>query len=504
MHRICSFKKALKHKKEILFFASIILLNFCFFFLVGEKGYIEMRDTASYCSLSLSEGIMPVYPFFLNICRILSGENYLHTAAMLQGLLAVFAVTIFLFFLKNKLALRYWELYLLWLAVVLPYAIELPAYVLTHVIYTEAIAYSLFYIFAIFSLNAIWKRDFKWFWMSVFMALIMGLTRPQLMLLLILTGLLLIYLLLTGKKENIFVRLLIGIAGSGIIILAGVFGIFRVRSFYVEQIETVFQQKWQPELLSSEQAEEEESADEREEKTSSVQQTDSFAQVGSAMICRAFYEAEADDYKYYSDKDMQEMFIRIYRECDQRQILFPYAKQGLWMWEDLTQTKIYAIASQEISGFLEEKYPSMDIAKRQTEITRIKITMALKEIQLHFGRFLYHCIRLMIPGFIACIFFNIEAVYLLCHILVLFLYISAFVMSAYVLRNKRSDSDVAKFMLASLISCIVFVCVVNAVFFGMQRYFIYNMGIFYCAYYLVFRVIFMELIQKWMDHKKKY
>lgn len=503
MFQISLLQKVLKDKNRILFATSIILLNFCFFFLIGEKGYIEMQDTSSYCIPNLTQGVMPVYPFFLNICRILSGEKYLDTAAMLQGWLAVFSVTIFLFFLKKKFALRYWEIYLLWVAVVLPYAIELPEYVLTHVIYTEAIAYSLFYIFAIFSLNAIWKRDFKWFWMSVCMALFMGLIRPQLMLVFILNGLLLIYLFLTGQKGNIFVRLLIGVAASAIIILAGVLGTFKIRSFYIEKIETVFEQKWQSDPGLFMQMGEEESGNKREEIIALMQQNDTFAQVGSALICRAFYEAEADDYKYYADKNMQEIFIRIYQKCDQRQILFPYAKHGLWMWEDLTQTDIYIIASQEIGGFLEEKYPSMDITQYQKEITRIKIAIALKEIQLHFGRFLYHCIRLMIPGFIGCIFFNIEAVYLLCHILVLFLYISAFVMGVYVLHNKRPGGDAAKFMLASLISCIVFVGVVNAIFFGMQRYFIYNMGIFYCAYYLVLRVIFMELVQKCMNNQKK-
>lgn len=504
------------NKKSLFFTFSIILLNILFFFLIGQRGYIEMRDTASYCQPNLTEGIMPIYPFLINICRLIFGDYCLDAVAAIQGSLATIIITTFILFLKKIFELRYWECYLLWMAAVLPFAIELPKYVLTHVIYTEGIAYSFFYVFAMAALNTllnpIWK---KWFVLTVMIAILMGLMRPQLMLMLILCSVLLIYKLLAGKKSRWSLNVGIGVALSILLVFCGAIGIFKIRALYISTIGSWFEQRFEADgeiELAIEKNVEKESVAEKQiqpaDTEASAAETEpkqgaSLGQVGSALICRAFYEAEAEDYQYYKDIDMQEMFSRIYAECDKQQILYPYAKKGLWMWEDLTQTEIYHIASREIGDYLREKYPEIDNNDLQQKITQIKISIALTELRLHFGRFLYHCFRLMIPGFISCIFFNIEAIYLLCHIVVLFLYMSAFLMALYVLRCKRTGSDAAQFMLAALLSCIVFVGVVNAVFFGMQRYFIYNMGIFYCAYYMVFRAVFMDVVQKYEKRIRK-
>jgi len=139
--------------KKYGFVISIIALNILFFFGIGQKGYIEMDDTWQYCLPDLKEGIMPIYPLLINVFKLFFGAWYLDAVAIFQGILAIICVCAFLLFLKRKFHLKNWELYLFWVAAILPFAIELPKYVLTHVIYTEGIAYSLFYVFSIFSLK---------------------------------------------------------------------------------------------------------------------------------------------------------------------------------------------------------------------------------------------------------------------------------------------------------------------------------------------------------------
>lgn len=509
-------KRKSEENKDFLLLMSIIIMNLGFFFLIGENGYIEMRDTASYCLPNLTEGIMPVYPFLINSFRILFSENYLTAVSVFQGFLAVFCITVFLMFLKKKFALKYGEVYLLWTATVLPFAIELPRYVLTHVIYTEGITYSLFYVFVLFAWNTILEKKFIWYWASVIIAFLLGLTRPQLMLLFVLTSLLLFYLLFAKKKKMLF-SIVLSILLAVIIMVAGVIGIFKIRTFYVRSVGAAFEEYFptglreeivivKQDTVETESVQTQETTQEHPETEESQAQTDSFSQLSSALICRTFYEAEANDYLYYTDKDMQEIFARVYRECDKREILYQHARQGLWMWEDLTQTDIYTVANQEIGNYFRENYPEMNEGEILQKVTQVKILMALKEVQLHFGRFVYHCIRLMIPGFISCIFFNIEAIYLLCHIIVLFLYASAVAMGIYILRKEELKNDVAKVLLASVISCMIFVGVVNILFFGMQRYFIYNMGVFYCTYYLALREIFKEQVEKlevWLKRNRK-
>lgn len=463
------------------------LISVIFFFFIGQRGYIEMRDTSSYCLPNLIEGIMPIYPLLINICRIVFGHNYLHAVATIQGALAVVIVTYFVMFLREKFNLQNWECYLVWIASVLPFAIELPRYILTHVIYTEGITYSLFYLFVICVLNTLFERKWKKsFWLAVSMAIVMGLIRPQLMLLLILCSILFIYKVFVERRRGVLPNLIIGVIVSLLLTFIGVISIYKIREIYINNMGKWFERKYHMESVVGEQVGE---MDEEQDVP------DSFGQLGSALICRTFYEAESDDYLYYTDPDMQKIFVLIYEECDKRQILYPYAKEGLWMWEDLTQTDIYRVASNTIEKYLREKYQEIEVGTLSRQIAQIKIKIAIKESQLHFGRFLYHCFRLMIPGFISCVFFNVEEIYLLCHIITAFLYISAVGMALFILKKKRDESTAAVFMLASVVSCVVFVGIVNSIFFGMQRYFIYNMGVFYCAYYLTLRTIFYPYLK---------
>ena len=211
------------------------------------------------------------------------------------------------------------------------------------------------------------------------------------------------------------------------------------------------------------------------------------AQIGSAIIVRGFFEADAEDVKYYKTEEMQDIFRRTYEKCDAKGYSYRYVGSGLWMWEDLTKPYIYDEVDDAIYEYCEDNNTTEPFANQN----KIKFRLGITEILVHPVRFLYHSFRLMIPGFISCVFFNIESVYLLCHIITLFLYLSALAMAFIAIRNRKCDGRTGIFMIMVVLGCIVFVGVTNMLFYGMQRYFLYQMGIFYCAFYLVFRQMWM-------------
>ena len=60
--------------------------------------------------------------------------------------------------------------------------------------------------------------------------------------------------------------------------------------------------------------------------------------------------------------------------------------------------------------------------------------------------------------------------------------------------DRRADRKCAEFMALVLGSNVVMVVVISLVFFGQQRYLVYNFGAFYIAYYLLLRELWKGYI----------
>lgn len=470
-------------EKKWIFPGSLLLLGIIFFWFVGQTGYIEMRDSSSYELPNLIEGIMPLYPFFLNTLKLLFKEDYLMAAAYLQGLFANVCIMLFVCFLVKRFRVKKWEGYLLWVACLLPFSTELPGYVITHVIFTESVSYPLYYLFFLVLLKTVFNRSKKGLLGLFGLAVLLSLVRSQLLLLFLICGCVCIYVFAKenrGKRKHWKVFLAGGAFGA-VGIIAGVFITYGMRSLYVESIGKGFEKLYMP-------VEKEYVA----ELGASPAQNNT-AQFASALVCRGFFEAEESDVKYYKTPEMKEIFRRVYRACDEKEYLYSYAGKGLWMWQDLTKPYIYDVTTEEITRFFKEQDNAIDEELLEQKVSTIKLQLAFTEIRVHFGRFLYHCFRLMVPGFISCVFFNIKAAYLLSHLITAFLYGSALTMGLWICRRRELPKESAVFLFSVIGCCLIFVGVTNLMFYGMQRYFLYQMGIFYCAYYLAFRTIVLAL-----------
>ena len=114
-------------------------------------------------------------------------------------------------------------------------------------------------------------------------------------------------------------------------------------------------------------------------------------------------------------------------------------------------------------------------------------TIGMALLKEHFGRFLYHTLMMLPQAFICTVFFQIKPIYLLCHLVTLFLYLSALALMIWGYADRKAENQCAEFMALVLGSNLVMIVIISMVFFGQQRYLVYNFGIFYIAYYVLLR-----------------
>jgi len=507
-------------------FSYIILfaLGVFFFCFLGQRGYILFDDAPGYMAPNLREGIMPIYSFFLNSLRVLVGVEYLRVAAFIQGIICTVCTVAFACYFKRIFELNIWELYLVWVLTLLPFSVELPSYVTSHVIYSESLAYPLYYIFAILYYKLIWcenrKEELQNLLGALVLALILSLIRTQLMILFLIIGTIVFYKVMCSETR-IVKRLFCGVSLLILCTLIGVMSTYMIRNIYIRTVGNWFLERYTAQegadgdkesfSVDNQKADRNESENEKgieivlengeckinipERYLSDVEivrkqeeyEQNSGGQITNALLCRTFYEADEEDINLYKTPMMKHVFSMLYNECNAAGVLHNNVPKGLWSWKNMTNTDIYKIYHDRViyvyfhNPDFAHEIPD-ELYYQETKVANIIIAT---QLIAHPIRFLYRCIRIMIPGFISCVFFNIERIYVLCHIITLLLYVVVGCLSSYL--YKRGWRKEAIVSIANLYSCLIFVGTINLIFLGMQRYFLYQMGTFYCGFYIMIR-----------------
>lgn len=487
-----------KRQKDILFYLSLVMISVYVFLLAGEKGYILFDDSHTYIEDWFTEGVMPIYPLFIHLNLFLFGENiFLMAIVVEQAILATICVTIFSATIKKRFSLSYVESYIVFAFTFLPFTIELPTAMITHMILTEGIAYALFYIFVIIMLKAVWYRSWKWLAGGWFMALLLSLIRSQLLLLFGVWGVIVLYVAMLGKRKKA-ILFLVALACCMILGSVGVFSNIGVNSTYQKTVKKIEaktgESEWEEDSQKKETDEQGENKKDKEDgQTSAV----SVSQYASLFFSRGMYEADYADYLLFEEGEMRELFLRLYDAADQEKCRYEYAQGGLWAWRDIAGGigKVGKVGFNEQKQFYLEVKPEIFGNTEQYQLlsnhnyTIIGITL----LKHHFGRFMYHTLQMLPQAFICTVFFQIAPVYLLCHLITLFLYISAIALMIWAFADSKVDRAYAEFMAFILGTNLVMVILISMIFFGQQRYLFYTFGMFYIAYFLL-------VVQLW----KKY
>lgn len=504
-----------KRQKDILFYISLVILSLLIFMVPGERGYVLFDDSPSYMNFYVNmEGVMPGYPLFLHGNKLLFGEErYLYAVVVEQTLIATLCVIIFVAMVRNKFRLRYWESYICYALTLLPFTTNMPGSMTTHEIVTEGIAYALFYLFAVALLQTIWSKSWRWLGALCAMTLVLALIRSQLQILFGVCGVVCIYIAVLKpgrserRKKKWMFRLLLGLVCCVMIGMAGVGLVMKVNAAFRDiKIRVRSEEEMNVQQAKNTTMPETEEAQKQNNASRSVRATSQYV---TLIFSRGMYEAEYDDYLLFEDEQVRELYLFLYQRIDKKQQHYVYAQPGLWMWRDIVNGigSIAEHSNRWQNRFYNENYPELVSDSSYASVrdaNQIKIGLTL--IKEHFGRFLYHTLIMLPQAFICTVFFQIERIYLLCHLATLFIYLTAAALMIWAYKDRKVETAYGEFMCAILGTNLVLILVISLVFFGQQRYLVYNFGIFYVSYFLLF-IQLLRLYGKQITdlfHKDRY
>lgn len=509
-----------KYGYQLAMFAAV----FAFFLIVGHSGPVLFDDSRSYMRVGGYEGVMPVYPMFILLNQLVFGEEFYLWAIITEqaGLAAVF-VLLLEETIRKRFGIRLAESILVILLALYPYTIEMPV-VMTQAILTEGIAYSFFYLFLVILLRTVWEKSYVWFWGGVGMALFLSALRSQLQILFGVCGVIFMYLVyMRGKgRRDKALRFVFGLVGAAIISMAGIALVSMIAGGYrsVMQKDHAFYRfclhVQQPEVYQSLLDEQGKRAEIRTEtdgegtaasgdKEELLNRKYANSQYMTLIFSRGMYEADYKDAELFPDPVLKGLYLALYEAADAEKQRYAYAEKGLWMWRDI-------VGGIGMVGKTCMKIPSSYYAEYAPDIIRSEDfstirsrhmqTIGMTLIRAHFGRFLYHTLLMLPQAFISTVFFQYAPLYLLCHWITAFLYLSAVVLMIWGYWEQRVKNDSAEMMALILGINVVMVVVISLVFFGQQRYLVYTFGPFYIAYYLLLRQLWRVRLRDFV--KKKF
>lgn len=255
-------------------------------------------------------------------------------------------------------------------------------------------------------------------------------------------------------------------------------------------------------------ADDQAAAGETEEEAGHAESAAPVSQYTSLIFSRGMYEADYEDWQLFGDEQLQDLYLYLYETAEREGCRYTYARPGLWMWKDI----VGGIGSVGVKCFYAQNdyYAALPEISRRSDYQAIRnanqITIGLTLIRAHWGRLLYHTLIMLPQAFICTVFFQIARIYLLCHLVTLFLYLSAVGLMIWAYADKKVDRAYAEFLSAVLGTNLMMILVISLVFFGQQRYLVYNFGIFYGIYFLLllqlWKLYGKKWLKKWMDRRK--
>ena len=148
---------------KTVYYLLTLLVFVTVFCLLGEKGYLIWKDSQAYLAFDGRTGIVPIYPLFLRINRMIFGEDiFLYAVVVEQTVFTMCCILVFMEFIRKRFRLSYLAAYpVLLFSVFMPFTTNYPLSISNHDIMTEALAYPLFYIYMICFLKTIFDKKYK-------------------------------------------------------------------------------------------------------------------------------------------------------------------------------------------------------------------------------------------------------------------------------------------------------------------------------------------------------
>ncbi|MDO4332385.1 MAG: hypothetical protein Q4C58_06800 [Eubacteriales bacterium] len=427
-----------KKRVSLLYLAPVLF--FAGLWLMGETGIYN--DSNQYIAMHIHRE--PLYPFFLWIFRTLLGEeNYLETVRFLQNAIAAFSVIWLTACLRRYFSLKSIMTLLVCLVQLAPHVItplfSASGLVLSNGIVSEALVLPLFYLFTAECLKMVFDKSKKAAAWSLVLALLLSLTRGQMMFAVLLWMVMALAALLEKKQWK----------KTGIVLLCVVLA-FGLRSFLVKSYNLAFNGYF-------------------------INNT--FGEVG--MLANVLYAADRSDGERIEDEMVREYFYLSYDLAQEQQANYQYAPEGflnraahLEQYHDMLKFDLIEEpwrARHDSEGFL-------DYIPENVESDRMAGIIIKSLLPAVFWRWFYDYMALSVYGLIR----SVAVVHPLLNWYALFVYIFVILLAVYTFWKDR-NSKAVRVAAFALLTVAANVYATSLIIMCLSRYMIYGLPVFYIA-----------------------
>lgn len=443
----------MKNKKLVNCLTLLIPLAFfiAFFFI---DGYVICDDSESY--IIMLEFREPLYPLIIDFFRKLLGENnnlHLYGVVLFQSLLAAYvAYNVVCYFSKEFELPNYIRFLILSIILGVSLLCRIAAkrgVMYSNSILSEGVAYPLFLLFFRYDFDYLIKHSKKSLIIASILAFLMISLRKQMYLSLMLVVLSILFVMVQTKKYR---EGFIKIALICVLVVGG----FKLFDFTYMNF-----------VLNSKGTH---TSDNR------------------FLTTMVFYTSEKEDAELIQDKEVKEMFLDIYNECDSKGYLKHSAKEG-WFNRNKHFGDNYDLIQDYMWNVFRTKVwhtnGGIDVEQIVDQYNDVVVKAVLPSV-------LPKIISTLADSFLAGLMITVTAdrEYFIMPSIILYL---AYIYVLIINIKKEGLSKYSILGLFTLVSIVLNVGIVSCVIFNQTRYTIYNMPYFYIAGLLMlYNVIKME------------
>ena len=440
------------NRKERMYYLSLIVIGICFFFFCGEHGYVLEKDSLVYIEDNnwiLAYGYI-IYPMIIKLFRILSPEDYLEIVFVFQSLIALISSLIVVEYLRKTYDLRRRTSIFVLILSFGPYAYTLPQYVSSHGIITEGITFPLFNLWFICILQFCLHNRKRWFVLAIVLSVLMILTRPQLLVILVIDVLIAVYvcikLLRINKRIKGWEK---GILVFATFVITAIVGNALLCSF--------LKNSYLPQLTD-------------------------------AMAGRVLCTIQEDDEELYSD-EMKPLFDAVFMEVEGQRSRQEYFREDIRRWEDICNAT--NINAKMIDSIIASSGVSSQSSYRGLSVTKLKGEFIYPLFIRHWDEYVAMTFELIVQSMVVSIFVHPDWAYTLGYCVAILLYLLSLLLFYFVKRNSNCAYYTLPFgiiMMVILIMCVL----TNIIFMGIQRYVVYAFGWFYISIVILMKGYFQN------------
>lgn len=433
-----------------------IMLALLLFFggLLAVFGVQEFPDSETYIRMYL--GREPVYPLFLLVNRTVFGGAYKLVTAILQGLLAAYSIYILVCYIRKTFGLNWLGTGFITFLFIGPHLLT-PLGAASHMVYTnsilsEGIGYSIFNLMVFFLLRLVLeeKKCKKDYILSLGMALLLSLTRGQMMPMLLVWGCVAAFAVVTDKGNGYKRK-----AGYSLIILLTVILSFLARGGALFA--------YNAGILG-------------------VPASD--LGTGTTFLTNVIYVSNQSDGDKIKPQQMRETFYYIQEKTEMEGWTYKTAERGIINQALHLEDSHDLIKFNHVEVFITWYLDQMGIKDRTREAQMEQVAMSMMKQVLPqcFERWLSLYISLAVVGFIR----TVAIVHPVLNWYALFIYVAAASLMLFLFWRKQRSKEALYMLMVFLVVCANVLATAMTIM-CLSRYMIYNMSFFYSAGFLMLR-----------------